>query len=285
MKTCNEDRRGNRVCLLLVGVVAVAVSGAVAGEAKAWSGWQSGDPMDDSVRKGIASMWTPPMRMMGFPYSDVKAVSGISCDGRGAYLSFTDTPNISDDTNHSGYSESKLRVRFDKENPQRRSFTQVWGSNQLHTDSVAVRQGILRKHTMMVEIPWHGEGNVIFKFDLTGSHDAYKLACADRVAREAAGTAKRLKAQREAVAKAKAEREKRAALEAERLARIQRLVDDPKEAGRHIESKGWACPSVVSTRNSDAAWYVEVICEGNMQYLIRASNLSVVEMRRSGKRL
>ena len=63
--------------------------GAAPGADAAWSAWSVKDPMDGSVRKGMASSWTPPMRRMGFPYSDVRGLAGVSCDGRGAYFSFT----------------------------------------------------------------------------------------------------------------------------------------------------------------------------------------------------
>lgn len=93
------------------------------------------------------------MRRMGFPYSDVRGLAGVSCDGRGAYCSFTAQPNLRGDRTRSGYIEIRLRVRFDDEAPRHIPFTQVWGSNQLSTESAAVRSGIIGKNALLLELP------------------------------------------------------------------------------------------------------------------------------------
>ena len=76
-------------------------------------------------------------------------------------------------------------MRFDDEAPRHIPFTQVWGSNQLSTESAAVRSGIIGKNALLLELPWHGERVVIFRFELAGTSKMYKRTCAERIAREA----------------------------------------------------------------------------------------------------
>lgn len=168
--------------LAAAGLVAAAGLAGWTSPDAAWSGWASSDPMTDEVRKGVSSQWTAPRRSMGFPYQNTRAVAGLSCDGSGAYFLFTNPPNLTnDDPRDGGYSVSHLRMRFDDDPPRRFTFTQSWGSDQLATGSREVRSALLGKHKAMLEVPWHGEGNVVFEFDLTGSRKTYAVACASEI--------------------------------------------------------------------------------------------------------
>ena len=288
-----------------VALVLVATAGPAAAE---WRAWSSTDEMSGAVRKGVVSAWTKPTRAMSFPYADARGVAGLACDGRGAYFRFSSPPNVSQDDTEDGYNVSRLRVRFDATPPTRIGFTQVWGSNQLTTNDAAVRKGILSAKEMLLEIPWHGQGNVVFRFDLAGSAAAYRAGCPERIARDAKEAEKRA-AQIRAAAKARAEAEKRAAKEAEKRAAREREAEqaraereaavqearqervrklDPfgkdwEKSRRHVEASGWSCPNVESV-GLVGTWYAEVACSGGMKYLIRHDG-SVDELRRSGRRL
>ena len=87
-------------------IVAAALLAAFAAPAFGqWKGWSSTDPMDDSVRKGLASAWTAPRKTMGFPFQGTKAVVGLACDddSNEACMRFTEQPNLSSGQNRDGY--------------------------------------------------------------------------------------------------------------------------------------------------------------------------------------
>ena len=268
--------------------VAVLVACISAPAEAAWKPWTSTDPMSGEVRKGAASLWTSPRRAMGFPYGGTKGVAGVACEGGGAYFRFTDEPNITGDDLESGYSVSRLRVRFDDNAPQRVRFTQGWGSDQLTTRSSAVRNGLLAKHKMLLEVPWHGEGNVIFEFDLTGSRKAYERACADqlREARRRKERAEReAREQREAAAKRQAEA--RAAEAAEREVRARQaeaLAGDLEQVQAVIGATDWKCRSVDSVRIAADARYLIVECQEGEQYSIALPSLAVDDIAGRGRK-
>ena len=187
---------------------------------------------------------------MAFPYTGTKAFAGIACDGRGAYFGFTSAPNMHGDTARDGYSTIRLRVRFDDEPPLRSEFSQTWGSDQLSTASDTVRNGLLGKHKMMLEVPWYGEGNVIFEFDLTGSRKAYESACPGRAEQD-----------RKRAARAREAAERRRAEESARQQSFQDLMDDPAKTKALIEAAGYICPEVASMDGTYSAyWFLKVFC-------------------------
>ena len=148
-----------------------------------WQGWTHEDPMDDSVRKGVWSSWMSPLNRMGFPYHETKARLSLLCDDgpRTAYMDFTNVPILSGAENHDGFETMNLRVRFDNGEVRRVRAIQPWGSNMVGLDTTnhlgKLRDAILGGNTMLVEIPWHGEGNVIFDFSLAGSRKAFDAEC------------------------------------------------------------------------------------------------------------
>ena len=115
-----------------------------------WKGWEQKDEMTDKVRKGVVSAWSSPKTSMTFPVQDTRAVLGLACDARGAYLRFMSAPNMANDTNRDGYSVSVLRVRFDNDPVFRAEFIQDWGGDQLTTTSPGVRHWILAKNRVKV---------------------------------------------------------------------------------------------------------------------------------------
>lgn len=183
-----------------------------------------------------------------------------------------------DDT-QDGYNTSRLRVRFDAAPPTRVGFTQVWGSDQLATTDAAVRGGILSAKVMLLEIPWHRQGNVVFRFDLTGSAATYRAGCPERFARDAKEAEKRAEV---ATIRAEWARKSQAAAE-ERARKFSPFGKGWEMTRRHIEASGWSCPGVESLGLTET-WYVEASCSGGMEYLIRQDG-TVNELRRSGRRL
>ena len=104
-----------------------------------------------------------------------------------AYIRFTHGLNLSGDETHDGYNSLSLRVRFDNEEPYWLKARQPWGSDQLSLKKWGdprLRDAILggNGNTMLVEIPWYGEGNVIFAFSLAGSRRAFDTQCGPIIA-------------------------------------------------------------------------------------------------------
>ena len=262
---------------LKAGAVVLALAGTAAGEGLpggTWKGWEQEDEMTDKIRKGVVSAWSSPKTAMTFPAQDTRAVLGLACDAGGAYLRFTSAPIMANDMNRDGYSVSVLRVRFDDDPVFRATFNQTWGGDQLTTKSSAVRRWILAKNRVRVEVPWYGQGNVIFEFSLAGSSGAYRAVCTERLARE-----------RAARERAERERAERAEASEVRGARFRLYLDEPATAGEHIERNGWACPNVETVMLAAGGHYLSVQCNDGMEYLIRNSDEKVVNVRRSGRRL
>ena len=212
---------------------AVALLAALAAPAWGqWTGWGGKDPMDDSVHEGVASPWAKPTKPIGAPYRGTKAVAGLVCGDspREAYLRFTAAPNLARGQTRSGYNELRMRVRFDQEPAREVRAEQAWGSQQLSMAGDSLREDILRASAMLVEVPWHGQGNVYFRFSLAGSRKAFERQCAEALAEE-----------RAAPARQRAERE----FFAERTARENRYVRSPELARKTVRDAGLACPSLM----------------------------------------
>ena len=140
------------------------------------------DPMDGSTRSAIQSPMAAPMEGMGFPYTGTKSAAAILCgDGgiTGVAFGFTNAPNLVGGSLLDGHRSFMLRVRFDDDPLMRWQFVHEWGSrlifsgHRLHV--LAARMQAAR--TMLLELPWHGQGNVVFRYDLTGSRAAVEEAC------------------------------------------------------------------------------------------------------------
>ena len=252
-------------------MVAAALLGLAGTVSAGWSSWSHTDEMTGDTWKGVVSEETSPQHAMAFPYAWTIAVVGLSCNGTGAYFRFSENPNLTKDRPGDGYSTSSLRARFDAEAPRNFRFTQEWGSDQLATDSALMRNGILERKVLRLELPWHGQGNVIFKFDLAGSRAAYQAACPGRISRD-----------REKTRARKAAEARRQAVSESMARERSEFGKDWEKARRHVEASGWSCPKVESVRLHHEV--VMVICTGGMQYFIRQDR-AVMESRGSGKRL
>ena len=161
-----------------------------------WRGWTQTDEMEGTTRKGMNSPWTSPKRAMTFPYQGTRAVLGVSCEGSGAYMSFTDTVNLSGDETKSGYNAIRLRVKVDDQKPVRHRATQGWGSRQLHFESPAMRRAILAGRSILIEVPWYGQGATLWRFSLSGTSELYRSQCPERAQAEAALRGKEARAKR-----------------------------------------------------------------------------------------
>jgi hypothetical protein len=142
--------------------------------AKPQTSWSVGTIRDEMTNKLSAyamSDSVDPTKPMGFPYSDVSARLGVGCDGssKWAYIGFSSAPNLSNDETEDGYNRLKTRIKWN-ERVKDIYFTQKWGAKSLHFEAgEAAINSISTSNTVMIEIPWHGEGLVRFNFPLNGS--------------------------------------------------------------------------------------------------------------------
>jgi hypothetical protein len=115
---------------------------------------------------------------MEFPYHDVQAWLGFGCDASSewAYVGFTDSPNLTNDDTHDGYSSVDTRVRWDGTVTTMR-LTQDWGGEALHfsSDANAISSMVAGKEVLL-ELDWYGSGKVHFPFTLEGSSAAIAAA-------------------------------------------------------------------------------------------------------------
>lgn len=136
-----------------------------------WSTSVSVDEMTGSKQAFANSVRVSPTRQMQFPYSDVKAWLGVGCDGDSewAYFGFSTAPNLTNENTESGYDIIDARIKWDDEIQQTR-LTQEWGERFIGFgyDEGAISK-ITSSSTVLLELSWHGEGNVNFRFPLKGS--------------------------------------------------------------------------------------------------------------------
>jgi len=140
----------------------------------AWSTQVSVDEMTGKKRAYATSVRVPPTKRMDFPYADVEAWMGIGCDGSSewAYFGFSTSPNITNDETEDGYNVISARVKWDN-SIQNMRLIQEWGAKSIHfNDDASAIAKIAGSSSVMLELNWHGEGRVNFKFPLNGSSAA-----------------------------------------------------------------------------------------------------------------
>lgn len=144
---------------------------AVSSPKPSWRVSSSQNEMTGSLEIYAHSPTTEPTKRMSFPYSNVRAWLGVGCnkDDEWVYVGFSDSPNITDDETKDGYNLIRTRVKWDNaiENVV---LTQKWGAKFLHfQNSNSILQKIIESDSALLELQWHGQQSVFFKFDLKGS--------------------------------------------------------------------------------------------------------------------
>lgn len=170
----------------LIAALTLAASPALA----EWQTWEIVDPMDGTVTWGIHSPPSKPLKEMGFPYKSAEGAAMIGCRGVSGFL-FSARPHLrGGERNRIGMLEWPLRVKFDDNAPVRLSFMQDRHSQALFYVGGWTVEGphILGHHpnlpdkifaheTLLLELPWRGQGDVVWRFDLRGSRASYEEAC------------------------------------------------------------------------------------------------------------
>jgi hypothetical protein len=141
-----------------------------------WDVSLSKDEMTGEKSAYASSSATFPTEIMDFPYSDTKAWLGVGSDGNSewVYVGFNNSPNLNNTDTQDGYNLIRTRIKWDDE-VENVTITQDWGSKFLHfrNDKLIIKK-IAKSNSVLLELDWHGEGKVYFKFSLKGSSSALK---------------------------------------------------------------------------------------------------------------
>lgn len=139
--------------------------------------WTTSTSKDEMTGKFSAFTHSPssyPTKTMGFPYADVKSWMGVGCNSESewVYFGFNNAPNLSNTETKDKYNLIKTRISWD-DNVESISLTQNWGAKFIHfRNDAGVILKIDASKTVLLELQWHGEQSVYFKYDLNGSSKA-----------------------------------------------------------------------------------------------------------------
>ncbi|MDE2980911.1 MAG: hypothetical protein OXU74_06920 [Gemmatimonadota bacterium] len=146
----------------------------VAAPVSSWSTLTFVDEWGDRTNDvGARSEAVGPVTPMSFPYGDVTASLMASCSG--AWIRFSDSPNLSGGDIRDGYEIYQIPVRIDGRDDSWRA-TQEWQGNDLNLPSSA-RSVWAAASSFEILLPWYGESRVRFRWNLTGSADAIGKTC------------------------------------------------------------------------------------------------------------
>ncbi|MBM7624749.1 hypothetical protein [Sporohalobacter salinus] len=142
--------------------------------ANEWDTFVSKDEMEGTETWYATSPEVTTTEKMDFPYTGTKASLIVGYDGEDewGYVAFSNAPNLSDTETEDGYNVIYTRVKFD-DKIKNTTLTQDWGSKFLNfRNDKGIISKIKSSNTLLLELNWHGEGEVYFRFPLDGSADA-----------------------------------------------------------------------------------------------------------------
>lgn len=150
--------------------------------------WQRSTDIDKMTGKHVYSAVSPSVHSvskMKFPYADVTAWFGVSCDNNSqwAYIGFSEAPNLTDTTIHDGSNGVTTRIKWNSA-VQYVPLTQKWGDSFLHfDDGKAAIAKITNSTSALVELQWYGEQSAYFDIPLDGASsaiDSMRVECAGK---------------------------------------------------------------------------------------------------------
>lgn len=159
-------------------ILALALLGASTHAFAAWNVNVSVNEMSGEKTAYAKSDLVPSTKPMAFPYTGTEARMVVACNAKEewVYTVFTKGPNISGSSKRTeqGYYVVKSRVRWDDQiKPV--SLLQEWGGNGLEFFKEGeVIKDISSYKSALLELDWHGNNLVYFRFDLTGAAEAVR---------------------------------------------------------------------------------------------------------------
>lgn len=109
-------------------------------------------------------------RRMTFPYGDVTGNIYAICEpGEAPYIGFgfTTSPNLTGGDVQSGSNTYSIRVAVDG-HERRVRIRQGWGERAIFPPRDFVST-VAAANNIRIELPWHGQGSVVYSFNLSGS--------------------------------------------------------------------------------------------------------------------
>lgn len=192
---------------ILMGAVISAFALFLASSAGAqWRGWSETDEMSGEEVFYTNSPSVKATKDMSFPYHDVVSWLGTGCNSKGeqwAYIGFSEEPNLNTADIQSGYNLVRTRIKWDDEITHT-TLSQEWGGKFLRwTDDARVIDKMKVGNTVLLELNWHSNGRIYFRYSLAGATEAM-APCQEYMAKaeakaEARATERANKAQREMV--------------------------------------------------------------------------------------
>ena len=169
----------------LAAAITLALTIVAPAAADTWTNSTGTDEMTGEKSHYAHSPDTTARKPMGRPYHDVTTSMHYGCSyakapavpSQWAYLWFSAKPNLTGDETKDGYSVGRWRTKWDDGPVHRAGLIQGWGEKTLHFTGAenVIRQA--REHqSFTIELPWYGEGDVIFRYSLTGSAKAIRHA-------------------------------------------------------------------------------------------------------------
>ena len=138
-----------------------------------WRNTTDSDPISgENTAYAISNGYTS-MERMSAPYTGTTMSIGYGCseNSEWAYFVFSTAPNIANDKTESGYSTSVSRIRWD-DTASTISLRQDWGERYMHFRNKSDIAKIRAYNVLVVELDWHGSGDVYFRVPLSGSTKA-----------------------------------------------------------------------------------------------------------------
>lgn len=137
------------------------------------------DEFGDVAGRAAISESVGPIRRMEFPYGNMTGRVFVDCDN--VWFRFSEQPNLTNTAPQTGgYSTFSLRYMADGDRNGSWFARQQWGGNDIslvgrnNGNAVSV---ISSASELAIVLSWYGSGNVVFRWDLTGSTDAIRESC------------------------------------------------------------------------------------------------------------
>ncbi len=139
-----------------------------------WSISSSIDEMTEETSYFAISENIFSTKPMDFPYEDVEAWIGVGCSGPSewAFIGFSSAPNLENTEIEDGYNRINTRVKWD-DLIEQITLYQDWGDKFLTAPfDKNIIENLASHDTLLLELEWYGQGNVYFRFPLTGAKDS-----------------------------------------------------------------------------------------------------------------
>ena len=160
--------------IISLSVVSYLIAGDI--HVGSWTISKDVDEMSGECSYYITSKSVRPLKPMHFPHWNVTANLVVEFDGNleWIYLAFNTVPNLVGGELRDGYDEIGIRVRFDN-SIEGITISHDWGSHFLYCEFPDfLLPKLVHSKTVLIELPWYGQGDVYFKFNLMGFSRALK---------------------------------------------------------------------------------------------------------------